>query len=63
MAKKYVNEENLQTAMTEYNKRMAKGNAVKDQYNRTVGYVSKVYNKRNSFGNPIQCFKTEHFML
>ncbi|AXQ79282.1 DUF2974 domain-containing protein [Streptococcus chenjunshii] len=53
MVKKYVNEENLQTAMTEYNKRMTKGSEVTDQYDRTVGYVSKVYDNETGAGEQI----------
>ena len=42
MSKKYVNDQNLQTAMTEDNDNSL-NREVKDQYDRSVGTVTQVY--------------------
>ncbi|MEX2804349.1 hypothetical protein AB3329_04405 [Streptococcus sp. H31] len=63
MAKKYVNEENLQTAMAEYNENMVKGREVYTENNQFVGFVSKNYDNETGAGEQTQCFKTKQFML
>ncbi|RFU49973.1 hypothetical protein DDV22_11125, partial [Streptococcus chenjunshii] len=57
--KKYVNEKNLQTAMTEYNKGLEVGRVVETQYGDTVGFVSKIYDNETGAGEQAQCFKTK----
>ncbi|RFU49982.1 hypothetical protein DDV23_11245, partial [Streptococcus chenjunshii] len=61
--KKYVNEKNLQTAMTEYNKGLEAGRVVETQYGDTVGFVSKINDNETGAGEQTQCFKTKQFML
>ena len=51
MSKKYVNEQNLQTAMTEYNDNSL-NREVKDQYDRSVGTVSQVYDNTGHVALP-----------
>ncbi|AND78775.1 hypothetical protein [Streptococcus pantholopis] len=62
MVKKYINEESLQIAMTEYED-LKEGRIAWRPDGKALGYVSKVYDNENSAGNPIRCFKTEQFML
>ncbi|MGT2960974.1 hypothetical protein [Streptococcus caballi] len=53
MSKKYIDEDNLQIAMTEY-KDLHEDKIVKTQYDDTVGIVSKVYD--NEYGSGEQIF-------
>ena len=53
MVKKYINEENLQVAMTEYNEDMIEGAPVWTQYGDTVGYISKIYDNETGAGEQI----------
>ena len=50
MTKKYVNENNLQTAMTEYQDNMVVGREVYDQYKKEVGTVTRVYDNTSGDG-------------
>ncbi|MEX2804351.1 hypothetical protein AB3329_04415 [Streptococcus sp. H31] len=56
--KKYINEKNLQIAMTEY-RDISVGREIKDQYDRTVGFASKIYDNETGAGEQTQCFKTK----
>ncbi|MFC3928208.1 hypothetical protein ACVR05_07050 [Streptococcus caprae] len=49
MAKKYIDDINLQIAMTEYNEDMTYGDRVDDQYDRTIGRVIQVYDNERGF--------------
>ena len=58
MSKKYINESNLQTAMTEYQSDIGRiGNRVQTERGKTVGYVTRVYD--NTSGDEEQVY----FML
>jgi len=43
MTQNYVKEDNLQTAMAEYQDNMGEGRTLYDQYDRSVGTVTQVY--------------------
>ena len=57
MTKQYVNEDNLQIAMTEYRNDMVVGREVYDQYKKEVGTVTRVYDNTSGDGERI------YFML
>ena len=44
MTQNYVKENNLQTAMAEYQDNMGEGRTLYDQYERELGTVTQVYN-------------------
>ena len=48
----YVDDSNLQIAMTEYNDNSIK-REVKDQYDRSVGTVTQVYNNTTGAGEQV----------
>ncbi len=50
--RKYVNDSNLQIAMTEYNDNSI-NREVKDQYDRSVGTVTQVYNNTTGAGDQV----------
>ena len=50
--RKYVDDSNLQIAMTEYNDNSIK-REVKDQYDRSVGTVTQVYNNTTGVGEQV----------
>ena len=51
MARKYVNEDNLQIAMTEYQTEISGiGTRVQTEYGKTVGYVTRVYDNTTGDG-------------
>ena len=50
--RKYVDDSNLQIAMTEYNDNSI-NREVKDQYDRSVGTVSQVYNNSTGAGEQV----------
>ena len=50
--RKYVDDSNLQIAMTEYNDNSIK-REVKDQYDRSVGTVTQVYNNTTGVGDQV----------
>jgi len=50
--RKYVNDSNLQIAMTEYNDNSI-NREVKDQYDRSVGTVTQVYNNTTGAGEQV----------
>ena len=52
MIKDYVNEKNLQIAMTEYNDNSI-DREVKDQYDQSVGTVTQVYNNTTGAGEQV----------
>ncbi len=52
MSNKYLNEENLQIAMTEYND-ISISREVKDQYDRSIGYVTYVSNNKDGNGEQV----------
>ena len=52
MSNKYLNEENLQIAMTEYND-ISISREVKDQYGRSIGYVTYVSNNKDGNGEQV----------
>ncbi|MGU7990733.1 triacylglycerol lipase, partial [Streptococcus suis] len=52
MVKKYVNEDNLQIAMTEYNN-LGKGDAVITQYDNIVGRVTLDFDNENGNGEQV----------
>ncbi|HFI0510444.1 TPA: triacylglycerol lipase, partial [Streptococcus suis] len=52
MVKKYVNEDNLQIAMTEYNN-LGKGDAVITQYDDIVGRVTLDFDNENGNGEQV----------
>ncbi|ARC26881.1 hypothetical protein A6J72_06625 [Streptococcus intermedius] len=57
MTKQYVNEDNLQIAMTEYRNDMVVGREVYDQYKKEVGTVTRVYDNTSGDGEQV------YFML
>ena len=50
--RKYVDDSNLQIAMTEYNDNSI-NREVKDQYDRSVGTVTQVYNNTTGAGDQV----------
>ena len=50
--RKYVDDSNLQIAMTEYNDNSI-NREVKDQYDRSVGTVTQVYNNTTGAGEQV----------
>ncbi|AGU78808.1 hypothetical protein [Streptococcus intermedius] len=54
--KRYVNEDNLQIAMTEY-KELSVGKDVLTQYNENIGTVTRVYDNTSGDGEQV------YFML
>ena len=50
--RKYVDDSNLQIAMTEYNDNSI-DREVKDQYDRSVGTVTQVYNNTTGAGEQV----------
>ena len=50
--RKYVDDSNLQIAMTEYNDNSI-NREVKDQYDRSVGTVTQVYNNTTGVGEQV----------
>ena len=56
MTKQYVNEDNLQIAMTEYRNDMVVGREVYDQYKKEVGTVSRVYDNTSGDGERFSAF-------
>ena len=50
--RKYVDDANLQIAMTEYNDNSI-NREVKDQYDRSVGTVTQVYNNTTGAGEQV----------
>ena len=50
--RKYVDDSNLQIAMTEYNDNSIR-REVKDQYDRSVGTVTQVYNNTTGAGEQV----------
>ena len=58
MVKKYVNDEHLQIAMTEYNKKNSEiGHIVQTEQGKTVGRVTRVYDNTSGDGEQV------YFML
>lgn len=56
MTKQYVNEDNLQIAMTEYRNDMVVGREVYDQYKKEVGTVTRVYDNTSGDGERFSVF-------
>ena len=50
--RKYIDDSNLQIAMTEYNDNSI-NREVKDQYDRSVGTVTQVYNNTTGAGEQV----------
>ena len=50
---KYINNPDLQTAMTEYNEDMVKGREVINQYGGTEGFVTQVYDNEHGNGEQV----------
>ncbi|WP_261266707.1 hypothetical protein [Streptococcus mitis] len=50
--RKYVDDSNLQIAMTEYNDNSI-NREVKDQYDRSVGTITQVYNNTTGAGEQV----------
>ena len=50
--KQFINEDNLQIAMTEY-KNLSVGKDVLTEYNKTVGTVTQVYNNTTGAGEQV----------
>ena len=50
--KQFINEDNLQIAMTEY-KYLSVGKDVLTEYNKTVGTVTQVYNNTTGAGEQV----------
>ena len=54
MNEQYVNDKNLQIAMTEYQLNMKENKyEVNTQYNQNVGYVTQVYNNTTGAGEQV----------
>ncbi|WP_162885715.1 hypothetical protein [Streptococcus intermedius] len=53
--KRYVNEDNLQIAMTEY-KELSVGKDVLTQYNENIGTVTRVYDNTSGDGERFSAF-------
>ena len=54
MNEQYVNDKNLQIAMTEYQPNMKENKyEVNTQYNQNVGYVTQVYNNTTGAGEQV----------
>ena len=60
MTKKYVNEGELQTAMTEYLPNMRVGKVVDTQYGKEVGTVTQVYDNASGFGEQVYAVVRKH---
>lgn len=50
--KKYLNEQNLQIAMAEYRK-VSLGRELFDQYDRSIGYTSQIYDNEHGNGEQV----------
>ena len=57
MSKKYINESNLQTAMTEYQEDLRIKSKIRTQYGKEVGMVTRVYDNTSGDGEQV------YFML
>ena len=57
MSKKYINESNLQTAMTEYQEDLRIKSKIRTQYGKEVGTVTRVYDNTSGDGEQV------YFML
>ena len=53
MTQNYVKEDNLQTAMAEYQDNMGEGRTLYDQYERELGTVTQVYNNTGHVTLPL----------
>ena len=53
MIKDYVNDKNLQIAMTEYQDNMGEGRTLYDQYESELGTVTQVYNNTTGAGEQV----------
>lgn len=53
MTQNYVKENNLQTAMAEYQNNMGEGRTLYDQYERELGTVTQVYNNTTGAGEQV----------
>ena len=53
MTQNYVKEDNLQTAMAEYQDNMGEGRTLYDQYERELGTVTQVYNNTTGAGEQV----------
>ena len=53
MTQNYVKEDNLQTAMAEYQDNMGEGRTLYDQYERELGTVTRVYDNTTGAGEQV----------
>ena len=53
MIKDYVNDKNLQIAMTEYQDNMGEGRTLYDQYESELGTVTQVHNNTTGAGEQV----------
>ena len=53
MIKDYVNDKNLQIAMTEYQDNMGEGRTLYDQYESELGTVTQVYSNTTGAGEQV----------
>ena len=53
MTQNYIKENNLQTAMAEYQDNMREGRTLYDQYERELGTVTQVYNNTTGAGEQV----------
>ena len=56
--KKYLNEQNLQIAMAEYRK-VSLGRELFDQYDRSIGYTSQIYDNEHGNGEQVYAVVSE----
>ena len=53
MAKKYINDKNLQAAMTEYQEDLRIKSKIRTQYEKEVGIVTRVYDNTSGDGEQV----------
>ncbi|MGX9845839.1 hypothetical protein ACR3IL_11355 [Streptococcus iniae] len=51
--KKYIKDDNLQVAMSEYTKNIHVGKIIQDQYDNSIGIVSRVYDNTSHSGEQV----------
>ena len=53
MSSKYLNEENLQVAMTEYQEDLRIKSKIRTQYGKEVGTITQVYDNTSGAGDQV----------
>ena len=60
MSSKYLNEENLQVAMTEYQEDLRIKSKIRTQYGKEVGTITQVYDNASGFGEQVYAVVRKH---